>query len=214
MRKTGIRSSLLMIIALLLLATYFFVQKQESQASDLPDTPEARDVLATLERAYEVLDTPFERLDLEQLSEVFRNDPSYMSQLSADEVDYLKGYTRKIQGEAALNDFGYLTTMHTKRMNQQHGARLLRAAREKAKAENREVSKEEMRQLTEQNFGMEPYLPDQNEQGKSVPFKRVLRYFSLKIEGDTAEVRFDDMAKTRRATLLRVNGRWYMTGIF
>jgi len=214
MHKRTIGGSLFVVILLVLLVTYFFIQNRESQAFDIPDTPEAREVLAALEQAYAVLGIPFEDLELDQLSEVFKNDPSYTSQLSADELAYLKEYTRKVQGEAALNDFGYLTTMRTKRMNQQNGARLLRAAQERAKAENREVSNEEMRQLTEQNFGMEPYVPHQDAQEQSEPFKRVFRYFSLKMEGDTAEIRFDDMAKNRRAILVRVDERWYVTGIF
>jgi hypothetical protein len=203
-----------LLICMALPLSAFHAASRSSIATGIQDTPETREIMVIMEKAYELLAIPFDTLDVNQLSEVFRNDPSYADHLSFAELDELKEYTHKIQGEAALKDFGYLTTMRTKRMNQQHGARLLRGAREKAKAENREVSKEEMRQLTEQNFGMEPYLPDQNEQGKRVPFKRILRYFSLKIEGETAEVCFDDMAKTRRATLMRVNGRWYVTGIF
>jgi len=123
-------------------------------------------------------------------------------------------HTHKIQGEAALKDFGYLTSMITKRMNQQHGARLLRTAQEKAKAENRAVTQEEMRQLTEQNYGLEPYLPDQDVQAQSTPFKRVLTYLSVKVEGDKAELRLDDRVKNRKAILVRVDGRWYVAGIF
>jgi len=123
-------------------------------------------------------------------------------------------HTHKIQGEAALKDFGYLTSMITKRMNQQYGARLLRTAQEKAKAENRAVTQEEMRQLTEQNYGLEPYLPDQDVQAQSTPFKRVLTYLSVKVEGDKAELRLDDRVKNRKAILVRVDGRWYVAGIF
>ncbi len=104
--------------------------------------------------------------------------------------------------------------MRTKRSNQQHGANLLRAAQAKAAAENREITKEEMQQLTEQNYGMEPYVPVQDVQGQKVPFKRVVTYLSIKLDEDTAEVNFDDMVKNRRATLLRVNGRWYVSGIY
>lgn len=195
-------------------AAYPFIQNRDSQASDIPDTPEESEVIAALEGAYAVLSVPFEDLDLKQLSEVLVNDPSYASQLSTDELTDLKEYTREVQGKAALEAFGYLTTMRTKRMNQQNGARLLRAAQEKAKSENREVSREEMQQLTEQNYGMEPYVPHQDAQQQSEPFKRVFRYFSLKIKGDTAEVYFDDMAKNRRAILIRVDGKWYVAGIF
>ena len=123
-------------------------------------------------------------------------------------------HTHKIQGEAALKDFGYLTSMITKRMNQQYGARLLRTAQEKAKAENRAVTQEEMRQLTEQNYGLEPHLPDQDVQAQSTPFKRVLTYLSVKVEGDKAELRLDDRVKNRKAILVRVDGRWYVAGIF
>lgn len=90
MFKNRLPTVLSIALIIFLGGAFFLILNQRTHAGVIPDTQEARDVIAALERAYEVLDTPFEQLELNQLSEVFRNDPSYMSQLSADEVDYLK----------------------------------------------------------------------------------------------------------------------------
>jgi hypothetical protein len=71
-----------------------------------------------------------------------------------------------------------------------------------------------LKQLTEQNYGMEPYLPDQSVQGASTPFVRELKIVTINIEGDKAEVLFDDMVTNRRAILVRLAQRWYVAGIF
>lgn len=207
------RVSLVITMTLLFVVTSILTYRQLSFASDIPDTPENQSVIDALEEAITVLDLPFEELDLTKLSKVLINDPNYAQIVSPDELTELMNYTRKVQGEAALDNFGYLTAMQTKRMNQQNGARLLRAAREKAASENREVTREEMQQLTEQNFGLEPFIPDSSEHDQSEPFKRILRYFSIKIEKDRAEVFYDDMVKTRKAILLQVNGQWYVADI-
>lgn len=200
------------VLSLITLALVFI--NQRTNAATIPDTPEVRDVLATVERAYEVLAIPFERLNLKQLDEVFVNDPVFANQLSAGELHELQQYTRKIQGDKALEDFGYLTSMRTKRLNQQHGAQLLRAAQAKAKAENRAISEAEMQQLTEQNYGMQPYAPESAASDQDASFKRVLTYYFVQITGDTAEVKFDDMVKNLRAILVRRDGRWYVAGIY
>ncbi len=44
---------------------------------DIPDTPEVSEVITVLERAVELLDIPFEQLDLNQLAEVLMNDSAY-----------------------------------------------------------------------------------------------------------------------------------------
>ncbi|RIK43396.1 MAG: hypothetical protein DCC55_05930 [Chloroflexi bacterium] len=167
-----------------------------------------------LENAISVLDIPAEQLDFNQLSEVLINHLTYQAELPSDELMALLQYTSEIQGEAATNNFGFLTAMRTKRMNQQHGARLLRAALEKARIEGRELTPEEWKELTEQNYGMQPYLPPDSSEGQSTPFVRQLLYLDIKVDGDQAEIKFDSGVKNQRAILVRIDGRWYVAGIF
>ncbi|RIK43393.1 MAG: hypothetical protein DCC55_05915 [Chloroflexi bacterium] len=214
MNRKATRYMLLTIATFFLTIAFLLVYRQQSQAVNIPDTSEGRAVVAALTRAYQVLDTPFEQLDLNQLAEVLIDHPDFQTQLSADELEHLKQYTSKVQGDAALQNFGFLTAMRTKRMNQQHGAKLLSAAMERARTEGRELTPEEWKELTEQNYGMQPYLPPDSSEGQSTPFVRQLLYLDLKVDGDRAEIKFDTGAKNRRAILVRIDGRWYVAGIF
>jgi hypothetical protein len=179
-----------------------------------PGVSEAQEVIVALENAISVLDIPAEQLEFNQLSAVLINHPIYQAELPSDELRVLLQYTSEIQGEAATSDFGFLTAMRTKRMNQQHGAKLLRAAMERARTEGQELTPEEWKELTEQNYGMQPYLPDDSAKGQNAPFVRSLRYLDIKVDGDRAEIKFDTGVKNQRAILVRVDGRWYVAAIF
>jgi len=81
---------------------------------------------------------------------------------------------------------------------------------ERAKAENRELTQEEMNEIAKQNHGTIPALSDLS----GPPFKRVLQYFSLQIHGDTARAVYDEGVTGRTAILVRVDDKWYVVGIF
>ena len=65
-----------------------------------------------------------------------------------------------------------------------------------------------MADLTKQNYGKTPYLPD-----SSLPGRFPLTYISIKIDNDKAYVRYDDGPALQEAILVRVNGIWFIAGI-
>jgi hypothetical protein len=214
MRRCPIRYALLLGVTLFGVVIFLLTYRQQSHAANIPDTPESREVITALESAIRVLDIPAEQLDFNELSTVLINHPLYQTELPPDELSALLEYTSKIQGAAALEDFGFLTAMRTKRLNQQHGAELLRAALKRAEMEDRELTADEWQELTEQNYGIQPYLPPASPEGQSTPFVRPLIYLALKINENQAEIKFDTGVKQQRAVLVRIDGRWYVAGIF
>lgn len=186
----------------------FLFPNQPSQAAGLPDTAQAREVMATMERAYDVLAIPFDTVDLQKLSEVFIDDPVFLDRLTPDQREQAQVRVRKILGIQAVDSFGYLTAMKAKRLQQQHGAKLLKVAMEKEKTANRSITEEEWKKLTEQNYGENPYLPE-----LSLPGRFPLQYVSIEIVNDQAYVRYDDGPALQDAILVRVNVRWFVAGI-
>jgi len=91
------RRSQVIIGTFLLTGIFSLIYRQQLQASNIPDTPEIREVIAALEHAEQVLGVPIEQLDLKQLSEVLMNHPDYVKQMASDEVTELRRYTNKIR---------------------------------------------------------------------------------------------------------------------
>jgi hypothetical protein len=194
-------------VAFVVLA-FFLNLSQRSEAYNIPDTPETREIMATIERAYDVLAIPFDTLDVNKLSEVFIDDPVFRNKLTLDQRGEAQTRVNKILGPGAAENFGYLTAMKAKRLQQQHGAKLLKAATDKAKSTNRSITEEEWKELAQQNYGERPYLPD-----LSLPGRFPLQFQSIEIDNDKAYVRYDDGPALQEAILVRVNGRWYVAGL-
>ncbi len=186
----------------------FLNLSQRSEAYNIPDTPEAREVMATMERAYDILAIPFDSLDVNKLAEVFIDDPVFLDRLTPEQREQAQARSRTILGTKEGESFGYLTAMKAKRLQQQQGATLLKAALDRAKSHDRTITEEEWKALTEQNNGEQPYLPE-----LSLPGRFPLTYESIKIDNDKAYVRYDDGPALQDAILVRVNGRWFVAGI-
>ena len=181
-----------------------------SSPLSMADTPKTREIMATLERAYELLDTPADVLDVDELDEVFIDHPDYLNQISVEEQAQLKSQISEFMKGKSAASVGYLTSMKSKRIFQKQGIEQLRVAQEKAKAEHRVLTQAELDELTKQNHGLQPSLPDPSAQN----YKRTLQYFSIEINGDKARATYDEGVTGRTALLVRMDGRWYVAGIF
>lgn len=175
-----------------------------SLASRLPDTADKREIMAVLERAYTLLRTPVERLDVNQFAEVFMNSADYKPSQEK------KAYISKILGANATKDMGYLTFLQARYTHLQQGAQLLRAGLAKAKTQNRELTAEEYQALTRQNYDSPP--PDLQDPNAPVA-KPLLQYDTLELHGDQALARYDSGPALEEATLSKVNGRWFIASI-
>lgn len=180
-------------------------------ASSIPfDSPQGQEVLRALENAYEVLDTPYDVVDLNKFDEVFIDHPIYRQELGSEAAATLQSQISKRLrvSSASVEQFGYLTSIKSKRLRQQEGAKLLKQALQEAKTQGRTLSKPELDQLTAKNLGFEPTLPDM-----SLPSHHTLTYLSIKLEGDTARVAYDEGVVYRTAILVKVKGQWFVAGI-
>ena len=206
-----IRSKVWILASIICVAVMFFlISSQRSRAVGIPDTLEASEIMAAMARAYEVLETPVDTLDFNKLSEVLIDHSDYQRELDSATQVKLRTQIGETLGQTAVENFGYLTAMRAKRTYQLKGVQLLKAATEKAKAENRELMPEEWQELAKQNGGEYPAMPIGN---AGTPTKELI-YSSIEIDGDKARVTYDDLVKIRTAILVRIDERWYVAGIF
>ncbi|MFN8490139.1 MAG: hypothetical protein U0350_21305 [Caldilineaceae bacterium] len=190
--------------------TLYHVLCRQATAASMFDSMDAHEITATLTRAYELLDTPADMLDVAQLSEVFIDHSDYANELKTDKLTKLKIQIGNVLGLTSVQSFGYLTAMKSKRIHQQQEIKLLKTALEKVKPKGRELTQEEWKDLAKQNGGEYPSLPHYELANN----KRHLIYSSIQINGDKARVVYDEGIVDRTAILVWVNGRWFVAGIF
>lgn len=170
--------------------------------ADIPDTPESREVLATLEKAYAIQGEAAHTFNLDQFPSVFMNDPRFL--VSPDTLQAIREWTNQPQLESAgLLD--YEMAYWSWRRDATGNAEAIRA---KAKAENRPLTTEEQKSLVDEHGRIAPARPEGPI--RSTP----LRFESLEIHDDIATVVVNDGATTIRYTLVLVDHHWYVAGYF
>lgn len=198
----------MIVIGVVMMAGALLVLR--SSAADAPDPTQVEEIQHVMTRAYQLLDTPFDRLNLDQLSEVFIDHPDYVNELDTATQAKLQSQITEVLERDASHQWGYLTAITSQITYRQRGINLLRSALAKAASERRELSEEEWQDLTRQNGGHRPALPNLD----LVDNQRELIYKSVEIDGDKARVVHDDGITYRTAILVRIDGRWYVAGIF
>lgn len=191
--------------------TILFVCSQRTSVTTIPDTPEALAVMATLDHAYVLLGTPAELIDFAEFDEVFVDHPAYGRAIGARKRKLLRDQISKELGEEAAQTFGYRTSMKSKLIARKNRYAQFRAALTNAEAENRELTQAELDEIAAQNNGYIPTLPDLSTPSS---FKRELKYFSLEINRNKARATYDEGVTGRTAILVRIDGKWYVAGIF
>jgi hypothetical protein len=202
----------LTIAAILLAGVALLVfGSQQSRASGVPDTPEAKEIMATIQSAHDALALAYETGQLDVLDEVLIDHPIFLEELGPERKEELRQYIERVSGKEAAQNFGYLTAMKNKITHRRHGAELLAAAQAKATAENRELTEAEWALLTEQNYGRQP-SPLVSDPGLPRSVIEAEQYISMEINGDTARVVYERV-KTQTALLVRIDGRWYVASM-
>jgi len=169
----------------------------------IPNTSDAKQIMAVINRAYQVLGTTSQSFDVSEFSDVF-----------VDTEDYeLTDEQRKMVAEALglsaaeVKNAGYLTAMEAKYISRGRGAKLLQEALEKARAENRELSATEFQEIVTANHGHWP------SSSAITTNKTALTFESIGINGNKAIVRYDDGAALQEAILVKREGRWLIASI-
>jgi hypothetical protein len=180
------------------------VMVQESASpSHIPDTPEAKKIMKTIEDAYNIEVEAAHTFDLKKFPTVFMNDPRYPMAPATLQV------VREMTDNLSLESAGYLDYKLAYYTWWGEGAVLQETLKAKAKAENRKLTKEEKQSLTDQYGRTAPLRPE----GSSTTRKNPVRFISMEVNDDIALVVIDDGPRTVELTLVLVDNHWYIAGI-
>ncbi|MFZ5858593.1 MAG: hypothetical protein ACOYZ6_17330 [Chloroflexota bacterium] len=184
---------------------YFYEQSlfAKGNAPDIPDTPEAKEIMKTVEDAYNIEVEAAHTFDLKKFPAVFINDPRFPVSPSTLQV------VREMTDNLSLESAGYLDYKLAYYTWWGEGAVLLETLREKAKAENRELTKEEKQSLTDKYGRTAAPRPE----GTRTTRKNPVKFISMEITDDIALVVIDDGPRTVELTLVLVDNHWYIAGI-
>jgi hypothetical protein len=176
----------------------------------VPDTPDARQIRATMSRAYELMGVAARTFDVSEFPTVFVDTPNYeLSDRQREAINQILGSQTADQVKSkTVETAGYLTAMQAYYITWGESAARLETALKKAEAEKRTVTADEMQEIVEASSGRVPALARQDPVSETK-----LEFKSIEIDGDKATVRYDDGAALQEATLLKINGQWYISGI-
>ena len=167
-------------------------------AEKIPDTPEAKEVMKTIEKAYDIEAEAAHTFDLSKFPTVFINDPRFP--VSPGTLETVRELTNNPSLESAgLLDYkvAYDSWVRDAILHSE-------ALHAKAKAENRALSAEERKSLVDSYGRMAPARVEG-------PIKKpTLTFFSIEINDDIATAVLDDGPMTVQLTLVLVDKKWYI----
>jgi hypothetical protein len=190
----------------------------EAIAAAIPDTEDARQIQATILRAYELYEIAGRTYDVSEFPEVFADDPRVP--LTTDQRQRLEEWFGPVPEGA-----GYLTYVTGCYTMVAQSDRLFEEAWAKATAEGRDhllpqdyLAPEEWAEIQESNRPIPPPPPAPPRPSVSVEevvdsIRQNTRFDSVVIEDDKAIVLFDDGAALNEATLVQSAGKWYIAGV-
>ncbi|MCQ3935840.1 MAG: hypothetical protein DPW18_02215 [Chloroflexi bacterium] len=181
---------------------FLLSQSKPAQANSIPDTPESREIMAVIEKAYQLMAYASQTFDVSEFPSVFIDTQDYKL------TDEQKSAIADILGVnlTDVKDTGYLTAMQMQYISMGQGLELLKIALENAKAENRNLTAEEFREVIRANHGQMPAS------SFTLDAKTKLVFESITIDENRAIVRYDDGAALQEAILVKVE-RWFIASI-
>jgi len=180
--------------------------------STIPETPEAQAIKAALQQAKDAIATALQTGDLTALDTSLVDHPDYLKALPPQEVEELRTFISRILGPSTAKEFGYLTAMKNKITYRLQGEAFVQAEIDKARAANRAFTAADLQELMRQHPDKRIVMP-RAEREFVTPQPEQRLYKSIKIEGDKAWVIYEDV-KDRTALFVRIDGKWYVAGIF
>lgn len=195
----------MLIIAILLVGVVFiFIRTKNARAnSGIPDTPDTRQIVAVMNRSYELMAHASQTFDVSEFPSVFIDTKDYkLTDQQRDAIVSILGLEAVEPGNT-----GYLTAMQAQYISMGQGAKLLEKALDRAKLENRNLTSEEFQEILKANHGQAPVL------GNTINSKTELTFISIDINGDKAIVRYDDGAALQEAILVKEKEHWLIASI-
>jgi len=200
-RNIFIKLRVLLTLIVISFSSTSFTSKQPQATYLIPDTPEAKEVIKTVERAYDIEAEALYTFDLKKFPTVFINDLRFP--VSPGTLKTI----RKLTNNPTLESAGWLdyklayyswisnATLHSE------------SVQSKAKAENRALTEEERKSLIDADGRIAPARAED-------PIRQQkLKFMSVSMNGDIAKVILNDGPETIELTLVLVDKQWYIAGI-
>ncbi len=200
------RTKLLLFLAsalIILLAAIVGVSRQTTvqvnAAPGVPDTPDSRQIQATIRRAYELRALAGRTFDTTDFASVFVNDPRG-GNLRPDWLELVEDVTG-----TSSDTTGYLDYELAYYSWWKAGALRLEELWAKAAEEGRPLTLEEVQSLKDRSGRTAaPRAPE----GVRIQ----IDFKSIVVEGDVATAVFDDGPRLNEMTLVKIDGKWYIAG--
>jgi hypothetical protein len=189
---------------ILVLATLSFtntssVAKQVEPTTTILDTADAREIMKTIEKSYEIEMKALYTNDFSKFPMVFINDPRYNIN------SYLLQAVRELSNNPSLKSAGWLDYKMAYWSWRVNGAIRAEALFAKAKSENRGLTHKEQASLVD-SYGRS--APPRHPKEKLE--KIYLEFISVNVNGDIATAVLDEGPRTIELTLVRVDEKWYI----
>ena len=202
MNKKAILILLALAVLVVLGALGFSIRspriKQSELRHNVPDTPEAKEIMKTIERAYDIKAEAAYTFDLKKLPTVFINDTRFP--LSEEHLETV----RQLTYDPSLESAGWLDHEIAHYSWLRDAILHSEAVHAKAKAENRELTEKERKSLIDRYGRIAPARVES-------PIRKVqIRFLSVEIDEDTATAVLDDGPRTVQMTLAFVDKKWYI----
>jgi hypothetical protein len=178
-----------------------FTSKQPPSTYRIPDTPEAKEIMKTIERAYDIEAEAAYTFDLSKFPTVFINDSRFP--VSRGTLKTIRELTHDPSWESA-GWLDYKVAYYSWTMD---AILHSEAIKEKAKLENRNLTKEEIQSLIDPQGRTAPARAEGSVR------KQKLKFMSVNINGDIAKAILNDGPTTIELTLVFVDKQWYIAGI-
>lgn len=166
----------------------------------LSDTPETREVIRVVETAYDIEAEASYSFDTENFPSVFVNNQNHV--VSPEKMEFVRYFI----GNPDLEAPGYLDYKIAYYNWWKDSTIRFEELKERATAENREITQEEINALIDSKWGLAPA------RAESPQRKIQLKFISVEIIEDSATAYLNDGFQVIVLYLVKIDGEWYISG--
>ncbi len=167
-------------------------------STSILDTKETKEIMKTIERAYDIETEAANKFDISKFPTVFINDPRFNVDPATLEV------VRQLTNHPELESAGWLdykVAYYSWRIN---ATLKEEALKERAKAEKRQLTNDEIKSLSD------PWGRTAPGRALSSTRRIPLTFVSIDVKDDLAVVVLNDGTYTAELALVLVKGKWYI----
>ncbi len=201
----------LLLVALLIGTASMAAMKETQEAawpklqtSKVTEPTDEAAVRSVIERSYDVVGLASQTFDTSQFPSVFTNDRD--TPLSEEQLDYLSKSEKRLG--KSFTEHGWLSYKLAFFQEWQVGAESLEQAEQKALAENRTMTADELGALHGFSGSGSPPAP----RGSAPTHKTTVSFSRITLDGTRAEVIYDDGAVTYLTALVKTPNGWRIAG--